>query len=512
MLCCVGCCFFLVFFVLFCTFALDFSLLLTMIGLNVLATTILGLLNTAEAIKIKSGELSLSFDDKSHRLLSMNSGSREFNEYPTTPMDIFALTLLIPKTDPITVASSTTQFTSYSSNVDDNSITLTFSMPTNLPPYLRFNCSVTFTAAPQSSSIAVSMNYEFDASASDLSIYDATIRFPFNILKTNQIFFPAGYGNVATGLSQPSWSGNYPSGTTMQYMAVGDSEGASSSLYFAAHDNGGTQKTISYCNSNATAKVNAALQFTHVLPNATRPMFGGSVFSFDFVLASLPSTTATNPLWQISSDLYRKKFAKKSPWSVKAGKILDRVSETYANTHLWINSGWQCHDVFDETQGDPSVVMERVSALMEMWRGLGLPEDGNVALHYYEWQQGPDASAEGRYKFDTHYPDYFPARVNGSDTFSSVTREMFEEYGVLTFPYINGRCVDMDSNTYVGEDGVVYATKGISKVALEGEYDVVTHVENYGNGINFAVMNPQSVWWQDKTASIVDQVSERAAS
>ena len=81
-----------VFFVLFCTFALDFSLLLTMIGLNVLATTILGLLNTAEAIKIKSGELSLSFDDKSNRLLSMNSGSREFNEYPTTPMDIFALT------------------------------------------------------------------------------------------------------------------------------------------------------------------------------------------------------------------------------------------------------------------------------------------------------------------------------------------------------------------------------------------------------------------------------------
>ena len=70
---------------------------------------------------------------------------------------------------------------------------------------------------------------------------------------------------------------------------------------------------------------------------------------------------------------------------------------------------------------------------------------------------------------------------------------MLDDYNILTFPYINGRCVDMDSNTYVGEDGDIYATKvpQDNKIAIEGEYDVIVWTESYGNNITFAVMNPQ---------------------
>ena len=34
-----------------------------------------------------------------------------------------------------------------------------------------------------------------------------------------------------------------------------------------------------------------------------------------------------------------------------------------------------------------------------------------MALHWYEWQQGDNGTSPGRrFRFDTHYPDYFPPR------------------------------------------------------------------------------------------------------
>jgi hypothetical protein len=59
------------------------------------------------------------------------------------------------------------------------------------------------------------------------------------------------------------------------------------------------------------------------------------------------------------------------------------------------------------TEGDPAVVIANMEAIVKRFK-LG---NNSLALHWYEWQQGPDPSPSARYKFDTHYPDYFPARL-----------------------------------------------------------------------------------------------------
>ena len=53
-----------------------------------------------------------------------------------------------------------------------------------------------------------------------------------------------------------------------------------------------------------------------------------------------------------------------APW-VSAGPIAQRadVPEWFLNNSLWMNSGWECRDVFNETQGDPDVLLPRAQAM-----------------------------------------------------------------------------------------------------------------------------------------------------
>jgi len=458
---------------------------------------------------ISTSTLSFSFANDDNSLTSLKTlgeNSREFLSYSNSTIDIFSLTLVFPGSGAIIASSETTTYESKSSQYDEdnNVLTLSFVNPANVP----FDLTLDYKIAVVEDAFSLSMQYSYDSSAYRLGIYDATLRVPLGAVGSDdEIFYPKGYGRVASSLSEGSrWTGSYPSAqASMQFFGFGD--GVGNSLYYSSHDRLGMDKALGYDTGNSTTSSNGAFTITHTRPNATIALSSsGEIFDFPFVVAALPPASPAKPLWLLASEFYKANFALDAPWVVKAGKISERISEEYANAHVWINSGWQCHDVFDPTQGDPSVVRGRVTALMELWKSLGLVVDQSVALHWYEWQQGPDPTEEGRYKFDTHYPDYFPARVNQTDSFSSVTRLLYTDYNVLTFPYINGRCVDMASNTYVGENGDLYATKGISSIALEGEYNISVHVENYGNGIDFAVMNPQSVWWQDKTASIVDQL------
>lgn len=126
-----------------------------------------------------------------------------------------------------------------------------------------------------------------------------------------------------------------------------------------------------------------------------------------------------------------------------------------------------------------------------------------TALHWYEWQQGPDPAPESRYLFDTHYPDYFPARTD----FKSAVKELANA-NIYTFPYINGRISDVNSDSYKADDGHQYCSKKTA-VKLVDEDDptpLVAYSEDYGSGTTFCVTNPFTPYWQTKIADTVEEL------
>ena len=108
-----------------------------------------------------------------------------------------------------------------------------------------------------------------------------------------------------------------------------------------------------------------------------------------------------------------------------------------------------------------------------------------MSLHWYEWQQGPDPSPSARYRFDTHYPDYLPAR--GGDEFSTVVKEL-QAGGVNIMPYINGRIFDQASVSYLRDDGGQYCC--LQAIPKFGATELSLYDESYGSGSTFHPADP----------------------
>ena len=125
-----------------------------------------------------------------------------------------------------------------------------------------------------------------------------------------------------------------------------------------------------------------------------------------------PEGFAGTPLWYSAAMIYRNWALTNAEWTAK-GPIAQRKSDYaqwFLDLNVWVNSGWQCYDRFNTTQGDPPIVLQNVEAISNRFNltsGLG--------LHWYEWQCGFADLCEKNhgarhFKFDTEYPDYFPAR------------------------------------------------------------------------------------------------------
>lgn len=138
--------------------------------------------------------------------------------------------------------------------------------------------------------------------------------------------------------------------------------------------------------------------------------------------------------------------------------------------------------------------------MTEIAARLGEP---SLSLHWYEWQQGPDPSEEARYKFDTHYPDYFPARTDFKTAVAAL-----KAINVSTFPYINGRISDIRADSFAADNAEQYCTKATraSLVDEAAPRPLVPYIETYGSDASFCVTNPFTSYWQAKTADIVEEL------
>jgi hypothetical protein len=385
-----------------------------------------------------------------------------------------------------------------------------------------------------------------------IGIWQAKVSIPFTVGNDDngELFFPSGYGTLYSHPVKTAGGGvssNYPgSGATMQFMAMGSRDGSSGG-YVAALDSNAEPKQLQYFTSAVHDSPALVSETRNEVYDSRGPRLGevqsfplrngvllqgkeapipklsflsvtiyprdagvaiapGAKWVSSYLLAvgvvSGVSSATGRPLWFEASSVYRgwaladAKWTKKGPFHSRADPALP---EWYRSNSIWLNTHWQCHDIFNATGGDPSFVAENTKALAD---ALG---QSSIALHWYEWQQGPDPAPDARYKFDTHYPDYFPPR----SAFRDAVKDLRDTSGVYTVPYINGRIFDIKSDSYLADDGDVYCTKylkDVKRIDDKNNIDLVSYEETYGSDASFCVANPYSPYWQGKLADTVDEL------
>ena len=161
-------------------------------------------------------------------------------------------------------------------------------------------------------------------------------------------------------------------------------------------------------------------------------------------------------------------------WVAKHGKISANPSAFppwLLEINVWANTGWQCYDRFNDTQGDPPVAVDAASTAATRF---GLGDDtvgGPMGLHYYEWNCGTldgdecqDAESADRFRFDTMYPDYWPPR-RGAAAFRAALAKLRAQ-GVRTFPYVNARIFDQLSRSYREAGGAAICARQPKRLGI----------------------------------------------
>lgn len=291
-----------------------------------------------------------------------------------------------------------------------------------------------------------------------------------------------------------SFSSVYPSDSaSFQLIALLNDHGA---MYFAAHDpEFGTKKLVS---TGIDFRLEQDAELTLVKSYRMR---------YPLALGAVQVTSAD---WFDVAQVYRRAFALPTLQGRHGRKRLMQRPDLpawFQDLAVWINSHWQIVDVFNPAGGDPSVVanlMAKVLDQLDLFGGkAGMHKGGpRVGFHWYEWDTlgyrlGSNytecSNDKGICGFDTHYPEYFPARLGFEQT-----SRWLDQKGVLVMPYVNGRIFDRDVGSWTPNAQSAAAKKN-------GALDL--YAESYGSRARFAVMCPATRYWQTIVSDTVNRLS-----
>ena len=138
-------------------------------------------------------------------------------------------------------------------------------------------------------------------------------------------------------------------------MAVATDESYSSNtddtatgLYMGAHDKRGIIKSFTYSTTSTVTVLNIT-----TLPENAGMSFTEWFMPYPVAIGVVPGVNHRQgaPLWYQASQIYRSfifsdKAGGVAPW-VGGKKIAERIPEWYRDTSIWLNSHWQCNDVFN---------------------------------------------------------------------------------------------------------------------------------------------------------------------
>ena len=368
-----------------------------------------------------------------------------------------------------------TNATHSSATLSGDAVTLTWSVRCVAETYVvtqRWSLPAAADAAAVSLTVQPASSTTQSGSGTPKSALWAVSASVGSILGGGEAFYPSGYGEtLAAGYKQAGsagGAGTYPgSGCTMQFMAA-RGKGDSPAMYFAAHDPAAHQKWLlayehdgrepqpvmaqgadpsrpllreagtedgksgpdctapvakdAYPLGARGAGANAAgtqsLTITTLLEGAGNVRTGPYTLPFELAVAPLPPSSATEaPMWYSAAQVYRRWALSSAEWTRK-GPIAQRQADFpqwYLDLNVWVNSGWQCYDRFNDTQGDPPTVLQNAMAISQRFN-----LSTGIGLHWYEWQCGK----ESRYRchLELH------SSLDGSDfVFDRFRRPVYRE-------------------------------------------------------------------------------------
>jgi hypothetical protein len=292
------------------------------------------------------------------------------------------------------------------------------------------------------------------------------------------VFEPRGFGR----LTKQKFNVSFPS---MQFTALFlDWLGC---IYFGIHDGRAFPKRFFFDGETA-----AGAEYS-----GPREMDGNGLISLPFMVEVIEGETCS---WTDISSIYMQ-FAVGTEWYAKGLNRREERPDWMNKIPLWINTHWQENDVLEKNGGKPSVVLERVKQFKNV-----IGDDIPIFMHWYEWSllgykdsdytDCPQGSVCG---FDSHYPNYFPARDNFENTVKAL-----QQINVYTIPYINGRLFDKSLEAWASDPSV----KASAVVSENGEFAD----ENYGNDVHFAAICPATDWWMVTMSEVCKRLVDSGVS
>lgn len=265
----------------------------------------------------------------------------------------------------------------------------------------------------------------------------------------------AGWGAEYT-LNYPRvYSSSYPSVTgSMQLLLLHNDKGA---VYFATEDVEASGKDFR-C---AVSDKNVTL-LTDVVASE-----GWSNKDNMFRLPWHATIGYSHKGWRDAADRWYRPFTFTTEWGKKS--LSDR------NIPQWLYNA----DVWIRAKGVNDTVRAAVNKAIDLY-------GKDTFVHWYFWHN---------YPYDTHYPDYFPAKPKFAEMIAEVQKR-----GCHTVPYINGRLWDPSSDSYA-------ALNGASASCRKPDGTLYTEIYPTSKVLN-TVTCPASKLWQGIITDLVAKIQK----
>ncbi|MBD5367519.1 MAG: glycoside hydrolase [Bacteroides sp.] len=308
----------------------------------------------------------------------------------------------------------------------------------------RWPVTVTVTLADD----AAMPSFYIDASLPDDWVI-TDVEFPritFKQIKGGKAIMPIAYGCEYNLSREGQLQTRYPSVTgSMQLMMMHDPAGNEGTVFFAPRDAEGGNKVMRMKmeGDNVTFQQEVTANYD---------WSKGGQFSLPYAVDA-----GYNPAgWHQTALEWYRPWALDTKWASQ--NLRDRhIAPWVEHADMWLRPG----DVDDAT-------MNAVRQALKYY-GKG------VGLHWYYWHNHP---------FDTHYPEYFPAKPGFKDMIAEA-----QQMGAHVTPYINGRLWDPAIDSYKAEN---------AKEASCRKPDGTLYTEVYSSKVLNTVTCPASQLWQDK--------------
>ncbi|WP_234347300.1 DUF6259 domain-containing protein [Parabacteroides bouchesdurhonensis] len=401
-------------------------------------------------IILSNGKTELVFSDsKNFKIVSMRSGNHNLWSEGSASIPPWKITYKGPngETPELIPQNGTYEGVEIRENSNSTTLVFTWQMVLRYTPTYPVKMYVTLADDSELAQWKIDASMPQDWVISQLEFP----RIPVLRSEKEKMIIPSGWGIEYEMGRQNEYRSRYPSHAGgMQFLVMHNPEGA---FYYATEDRGASGKVLKVNDDGTTATF-----CTEIIASE------GWTKNGQF---QLPWTTVTGyntKGWTAAATEWYRPFTFTTEWGKKL--IPERsIPQWLRNADMWIRPRNISPEIMDGVR----------KALTYYGKGCG--------IHWYDWHQIP---------YDTHYPDYFPAK----EGFAEAVKEA-QKLGAYVTPYINGRLWDPATESYSRLNG---------KDASCRKADGTLYTEVYGSKVPNTVTCPSSPIWQNIQKGLVDRI------